>query len=228
MLHRISQINSLNNEKQCIAVTTSNTKKSITAEELALRMNIPIGIAKNTLKVTTQLGSRTTNEPSLTRKYRTNDRMLRYARTSSDSFTDTFFVAKDAVSIRGFKACQVFATEFGHIFAVPMENKSGTNIAHATKKYFKICGVPNHIICDQAKEQVRGDAKILCHDAGCTIVELEKGAPAANRAERAIKTLKDGSKKDMFDKGSPLVLWCYCVERRAKIINATCRSNLLL
>ena len=29
----------------------------------------------------------------------------------------------------------------------------------------------------------------------------------------------------MFDTDSPLVLWCYCIERRAEIINLTARSN---
>ena len=164
-------------------------------------------------------------EPTLTRKYRTNDRMLRYNRILCDSFMDTMFVAKDAVPLRGFKTCQVFATEFSHVFVVPMENKSGKNISLAIKRYFKEKGVPDHLICDQAREQVQGDAKILCHDSGCTIIELEKGTPSANRAERTIKMLKDGVKKDLFDTDSPLVLWCYCIERRAEIINLTSRSN---
>ena len=75
---------------------------------------------------------------------------------------------------------------------------------------------------------MKGDSRILCHDSGCAIVELEKGTPAANRAERNIKILKDGTKKDMSNTNSPMVLWCYYVERRAEIINATCRSNHLL
>ena len=60
------------------------------------------------------------------------------------------------------------------------------------------------------------------------MIELEKGTPASNRAERAIKTLKDGAKKDMFDSNCPMIFWCYCIERRADIINATARSNHLL
>ena len=60
------------------------------------------------------------------------------------------------------------------------------------------------------------------------MIELEKGTPASNRAERTIKILKDGAKKDMFDSNCPMVLWCYCIERRAEIINSTARSNYLL
>ena len=96
--------------------------------------------------------------------------------------------------------------EFGHVFVVHMENTSGMNIALAIKRYFKENGVPLHLICDQAREKVKGDSIIFCHDSGCTIIELEKGTPAANRAERNIKILKDGTKKDMFNTNSPIVL----------------------
>ena len=45
LIHRICQIDSLNNDKQTIAVTSSNIRKSITTEEMATRLNIPIGMA---------------------------------------------------------------------------------------------------------------------------------------------------------------------------------------
>ena len=32
----------------------------------------------------------------------------------------------------------------------------------------------------------------------------------------------------MFDANSPMAFWCYCVERRAEIINVTVRSNHML
>ena len=82
---------------------------------------------------------------------------------------------------------------------VPLESKSGINIAQAIKRYFKEIGVPSKLVCDQAREQVKGDSRILCNEAGGTVIELEKGTPAANRAERAVKILKDGTKKDLFD-----------------------------
>ena len=53
------------------------------------------------------------------------------------------------------------------------------------------------MICDAAREQIKGDSGVLCNEAGCQIYELEKGTPAANRAERYIKMVKDDSKKDM-------------------------------
>ena len=227
-IHTITTLGTTTEERNVDAFRVDKKAKRIDAETLSKRLNIPIEMAKKTLRATTQYATRSTNEPALTRKYRTNDRILRYARMYCDTFMDTFVSSKDAKSIRGFKSAQVFVTEFGHVFVVLMEDKSGKNIALAIKEYFREKGVPIHLICDQAREQVKGDARILCHDAGCTIIELEKGTPSANRAERTIKILKDETKNDLFKSNAPLCLWCYCIERRVEIINSTCRSNPLL
>ena len=145
-----------------------------------------------------------------------------------DSFVDTFFATKGTRSVRGFKSCQLFATEFGYLLPVLIDDKSEKNISLAIKRYFKKVGVPIKLICDQATEQVKGAARILYHESGCTNFELEKGSPASNRAERAVKKLKDSVKDDMFTTNSPLGLWYYYVERRTKVINSTVKSNYLL
>ena len=44
---------------------------------------------------------------------------------AATQFVDTFFSSKKAKSIREYKSYQVFVTEFGHVFVVLMENKSG-------------------------------------------------------------------------------------------------------
>ena len=59
-------------------------------------------------------------------------------------------------------------------------------------------------------------------------MELEKDTPASKRAKRFIQILKNGSQKDMTSSDSPLVLWCYCIERRAMIENACAKDNFLL
>ena len=64
--------------------------------------------------------------------------------------------------------------------------------SQAIRKYLKEIGVPLHLILNQALEQVHGDAGIICNKDVCCVIELENGTPAANRAEREIKILKDG------------------------------------
>ena len=167
------------------AVKSKHRKGRVDAATLAQRLNIPLEIAKNTILSATQLAIRTTSEPSLTRKYNTNDRMLRYLRLATDTFMDTIFSSSEAgPSIRGYTTFQVFASEFVHVFVVPMGGKSGTEVAQAIKRYFKEVEVPQHFICDQATEQVKGSSRILCNEADCYVIELEKGTPASNRADR--------------------------------------------
>ena len=211
------------------SVTSNQPKKkhkSVKASDLARRWRIPLAQAQKTIEMTTQRCVRSGEVPSLNRRYKTNDRMLRYARVSTDVFMDTFFTAKRlGPSTRGFTCCQIFVTEFGHVFVVPLQSKAGERIKYALKKYFKDVGVPPMIICDAAREQVQGDALLLCNEAGCQIYELAKDTPAANRAERYIKMIKDATKKDLVTSNCPMLFWDYCIERRAKIINAVARDN---
>lgn len=119
----------------CVSSVQSKQRKGqVKPHELAERLKIPIEMARKTIQSTTQLGTRTVTEPTLTRKFQTNDRMLRYQRLATDTFMDTMFASKKAgPSKRGFKACQVFATEFGHVFVVPLQSKAGINIAQVLR-----------------------------------------------------------------------------------------------
>ena len=105
----------------------------------------------------------------------------------------------------------MFANEFGYVFVVLMEGNSGMKFLRAIKKYFMEIGVPLHLICDQAREDVPVYARLLCNDARCHVIELEKGTPAANRAEISIKILKYGLKRNILDTNSPMVFWCYYI-----------------
>ena len=88
-------------------------------------------------------------------------------------------------------------------------------------------GVPLNI-CDQSREQLRVDARLICNEAGCHVIELKKGTPDANREYISMNILNDGCKRYMFDTNSPMVFWCYFSERRVSVINATIRVNHLL
>jgi hypothetical protein len=74
---------------QVQSTTTSRQKGVMTAERLAKNWCISLEAAKRTLEVTTQQGIRTVANPLLSRRFRTNDRQLRYRRLRADMFTDT-------------------------------------------------------------------------------------------------------------------------------------------
>ncbi len=59
---------------------------------------------------------------------------------------------------------------------------------------------------------------------GTTLRALEEGTPWANKAELYIGLLKEAVQKDMKEADSPMVLWDYCVQRRALVHNFTAKD----
>ena len=77
-------------------------------------------------------------------------------------------------------------------------------------------------------EQMSHDIRKYCNDIGTTLRALEEGTPWSNKAELYIGLLKEAVRKDMHKSNSPIVLWDYCVERRARINNLTAKDNFKL
>lgn len=73
-----------------------------------------------------------------------------------------------------------------------------------------------------------GATKKLCDECDCDIRVLEKGTQWANRAEKFVKIFKDAVISDLKESNCPMVLWCYCLQRRSEINNATAADNLAL
>ena len=100
-------------------------------------------------------------ELTLNRRYKTNDRMLRYFRIQIDMFMDTYFASKNlGPSIRGYACAQLFVTDFGWCKVKPMKLRS--ELLLVLKSVFKEDVVPEKMICNGAPEQVSGEAACLC------------------------------------------------------------------
>jgi hypothetical protein len=78
---------------------------------LASRWMISPEKAKQTVQRTTQCGVRTCLNPTLARRFPTNDQMLRYKRLPNPVFTNTMFAG--VASKQGNKCAQAYATSFG-------------------------------------------------------------------------------------------------------------------
>ena len=207
--------------------TATNRKANITPDELSKCWNIGLKTARKTLQATTMLCPRNVTDITLNRRYTYNDRMLRYRHLATEMFSDTMFASKRAgKSIRNYSCAQIFATEFGWGCAIPLVSESMNHTAFKT--LFKTVGVPIRMIMDGAKSQIEGETQKICIQAGCTIHELEKGTPSSNRAERYIQDLKHETRHDLRSTDSRLILWCFCLERRVEIKNATASENYLL
>ena len=110
-------------------------RRSVDAEHLSRIWQIDLDTAKKTLDVTSQNVPRA-SDPTLSRNYAMNDKMLRYNHISEHFFMDTFFVTKKAgKSSRGHTCCQLFVTDKGFIYVVPMKSKS--EVLQAVKQFAK-------------------------------------------------------------------------------------------
>ena len=111
------------------SAASANQPRGVKPSHLSKIWRISHDEAKATLESTSQRSVRTDN-PTLSRNYGTNDRMLRYKRLNDYFFMDTFFSTvrrkKKTVgtSTRGNTCCQVFVTDKNFVYVVPMRSKS--------------------------------------------------------------------------------------------------------
>jgi hypothetical protein len=208
------------------SAATAGKAKGVDPAHLSKIWRISYDDAKRTIDVTSQRSVRT-QDPTLSRNYGTNDRMLRYKRINTHFFMDTFFATKKGgKSSRGNTCCQLFVTDKGFLYVVPMRRKS--DVLAAVKQFAKEIGAPDAFVADRAGEQMSFDLKQFCNDIGTTLRALEEGTPWANKAELYIGLMKEAVRKDMREADSPMAFWDYCVERRARINNLTAKDRFNL
>ncbi len=215
-------------DKRQIMMSAAHASRptGITAEQLSKTWMIDMDAAERTIGITSQHNQRSDN-PTLSRNYGTNDRMLRYKRIHEYFFMDTFFATKKAgKSSRGHSCCQLFVTDKGFVYVVPMKSKS--EVLQAVKQFAKEIGAPDAIILDAAAEQKSQKLRKFCSKIGTTLRILEEGTPWANKAELYIGLIKEAVRKDMKESDCPLAFWDYCVERRARINNLTAKTMFKL
>ena len=130
------------------SATHARKPRGIDAAHLSKAWRIDLDAAERTLEVTSQL-SRRSDDPKLSRNYGTNDRMLRYKRITEWFFMDTFFAtSKAGRSTRGNTCVQIFVTDKGFLYVVPMRSKS--EVPQALKQFSKEIGAPDVIVADHS------------------------------------------------------------------------------
>ena len=187
---------------------------------LAARWMISPARAKQTVLKTTQRGVRTCVNPTLSRRFPTNDRMLRYKRMPHPVFSDTLIAG--TTSKRGNKYAQIYATSFGWARAFPMTKKSETH--ETLSLMFHRDGVPPTMILDDSKEQTLGHFRRKLREADCHLRQTEPYSPWQQAAEGCIRELKRGVSRKMIKTGSPKTLWDHCLELEALIRSSTCND----
>ena len=225
-LYRSVQAGATDPDEFMVSATHVSRTRGVDAEHVSKVWRIDMDSARRTLDATTQHSSRSDN-PAQTRNYSTNDRMIRYKRVNDYFFMDTFFATQKAgKSTRNNTCCQLFVTDKGFVYVVPMRSKS--EVLQAVKQFAKEIGAPDAIISDMAGEQTSLVLRKFCNEIRTTLRALEEGTPWANKAELYIGIIKEAVRKDMKESNCPLAIWDYCVERRARINNLTVKDTFKL
>ena len=199
------------------SVRVAERRNGIDAATIARNFGVGLDTARRTLKATTQRGIRTVLNPTLSRRFRTNDRQLRYRRLAVEMFTDTLF--SKVKSKRGNTCSQVFGTAGGWARAYPMKLKSQAH--EALSLLHQREGVPNVMIMDGSGEQTQGKFRHKCRQAGTHVKQTEPYTPFSNAAEGTIRELKRGAGRDMVRSRAPKRLWDDCLERQALVRSST-------
>jgi hypothetical protein len=184
-----------------------------------LEKNFGIGIevAKRTRLVTTQRGVTLMIHPSLSVRFRKNDRQLRYRRLPVTCFTDTMFW--NSKSRKGKKAAQVFCNAKILTRAFPMAKEKDAH--EALSIIFHRDGVPNDMVMDGYKAQIQGGFRWKLREAGCHIKQTEPHTPKSNVAEVSIRILRQGVGSEMIRSGAPKRLWYDCLVGEAYVRSST-------
>jgi hypothetical protein len=166
---------------------------------LASRWMISPEKAKRTVQRRTQRRVRTCLNPTLARRFPTNDRMLRYKRLPHRVFTDTMFAG--TTSKQGNKCAQAYATSFGWSQAHPLTTNGDAH--ESLSLLFHRDGIPPTMILDGSKEQTLGNFKRKLREADCHARQTEPYSPWQQAAEGCIRKLKRGVSCKMMKTGSP-------------------------
>jgi hypothetical protein len=186
-------------------------KCGIDATTLANNWGIRIEAAKRTRLLTTQRGIRRMIHPSLTKRYKTNDRQLRYRRLPVTMYTDTTF--STILSRQDNKADQIFCTDVGFVRAFPLKKEKEAH--EALYLLFHRDGAPNVIVVDGSKAQVEREFRIELCDTGCHIKQTEPHTQSSNMGEGAVRELKKGVGRQMLPADCPKCFWDDCITREA-------------
>jgi hypothetical protein len=155
--------------------------------------------------------------PSLTKRYKTNDRQLRYRRFPVTIYIDTMF--STILSRQDKKAPQIFCTDFGFVRAFPMKKEKEAH--EALSLLFHRDGVPNVMVMDGAKAQFDGEFRRKLRDAGCHIKQTEPHTQSSKMGEGGVRELKKGVRQQMLRSGCYKRFWDDCITREAYLRSHT-------
>jgi hypothetical protein len=192
-------------------------KAGVDTATLAKNWGIGLEAAKRTRLVTTQRGIRRMIHPSLTKRYKTNDRQIRYFRLPVTMYTDTMY--STILSRQNNKAAQILCTDFGFVRAFQLKKEKEAH--EALSLLFHRYGVPNVMVMDGSNAQVEGEFRKKLRNAGYHTKQTEPHTQSSNMCEGAVCELKEGVGRQMLRSGCPRRLCDDCIIIEAYVSSHT-------
>ena len=106
--------------------------------------------------------------------------MIRYKWINCSFFTYTYFVNGKAKSTRGNTMMQIFVSDKGFVYILPMKYR--WEFHSALMMFAKKIGVPISLILDSSGEQTYAKVRKMCHEMGTTLKILEESTHHVNVA----------------------------------------------
>jgi hypothetical protein len=167
-----NQWDDMEDEIDCfMASITGSFTSGVSPEHLSKVWRISHEDAKRTLANSSHLSPRP-KYPELSKNYGTNNRMLRSKRIKEYFYMDTFFATKKGgKSSRSHTCCQLFVTDKGFVYVVPMKRKGEALLA--MKQFAKEIGARDALVADMSGEQMSREVKAFCNEIGSMLRALE-------------------------------------------------------
>jgi hypothetical protein len=195
-------------------------------ESLAKLWHIGLEAAQRTLKATTQDFIRV-GTGRVHRRVKTKAHQSRYKQLGGylGMFASDTFHSK-VTSLRGNNYCQLFCNRGNYVEVYPMKSKSHAH--HALDRFLHEVGIPIEILTDGAQELILAEWGKLCRKHRIHQVTTEPHSPWQNHAELSGGIIKRQVRQIMTITNTPVRLWDYCWEYKARIRSRTASNHILL
>ena len=200
--------------------------RDLSPEKLAKLWHIGLEDAKRTLKSTTQDFIRV-GTGRVHRRVKTRAHQSRYKQLGGylGMFASDTFHSK-VTSIRGNNYCQLFCNRGNYVEVYPMKSKAHAH--HTLDRFLHEVGIPIELLTDGAKELIVADWGNLCRKHRIHQVTTEPHSPWQNPAELSGGIIKRQVRQAMITTNTPVRLWDYCWEYKARIRSRTASNHILL
>jgi hypothetical protein len=172
---------------------------------LSKRWGIPLDVATATLACSTQTAVR--NVFSLSeRKVRKKAPWLQFPSIKGIFYVDSLFLKVPAIG--GFKGGSLYTNGLGYDRFYPWVRKSDHADTHML--FINNVGLPQTLISDNAKEEVRGHTREMCTKYRINVKTTVPHSPWQNLAEASIRETKKTIRRTLRLTGAPFKLWAAC------------------